>query len=134
MPIGSYPRITLSESSVANNPASGIGLAILDTSNNEYKVADSTLFPINEGGLASENTANTTANRLLKIVGGNGYSVADLLVDSNDNTTANLLLDIRDTLSTIQSNLANGNYAVQIKGSNGNLAHVSSSNRINVVL
>lgn len=148
MPISSYPRFTLSQSSATNNPASGIGLSILNTLNNEYKIADSNLFPINNGGIAANETLQATdfsgqtvgnsnqviVNNTQKQIGPTIYSISDLLVDVNDNTAANLLFDIKDTLSIIQANLANGTYAVQIKGSNGNLANVSASNRINVVL
>jgi hypothetical protein len=56
MPIASYPRITLNTTGQTNNPRSGTGLAIFNQSTGQYVIADSSLYPINSGGLASENT------------------------------------------------------------------------------
>jgi hypothetical protein len=56
MPIASYPRITLNTTGQTNNPRSGNGLAIFNQSTGQYVIADSSLYPINSGGLASENT------------------------------------------------------------------------------
>lgn len=153
MPIGSYPRITLNTTGQTNNPLSGTGLAIYNQEGGQYVIADSDLFPINNGGLASKDdlaevNGNLTANQYDgSTVGDNSYltqsalysnlgpSVANLLVsDTSDATAANLLQSILDTLGIIQANLANGTYSIQIKGSNGNLANVSGANRLNVAL
>jgi hypothetical protein len=62
MPISSYPRITLTNTRNNNNPQSGQGLAILNQSTGQYVIADSNLYPINNGGLASENTLSLLYN------------------------------------------------------------------------
>jgi hypothetical protein len=73
----------------------------------------------------------------------NDTSAGDMLGEINQNLIAtnyngesagNTLMAIFVTLSAIQSNLANGSYSIQIKGSNGNLAHVSAANRLNVTV
>jgi hypothetical protein len=145
MPIGSYPRITLIGTQLQNNPQSGTGLSIYDNSSNTYKVADSDLFPINLGGLAANDTLYSST----------GYKLPDLLVDTDDIAIANrtkeieanlrsmnygnesagdLLAQILIAISNIESMLASGTGAIQIKGSNGNLAHVSASNKLDVRL
>jgi hypothetical protein len=145
MPIGSYPRITLIGTQLQNNPQSGTGLSIYDNSSNTYKVADSSLFPINQGGLASNDQLTSTT----------GYKLPDLLVDVDDIAIANRTKEIEANLRSINYGnesagdllaqilveiinlgdiLINGNGAIQIKGSNGNLAHVSSSNKLDVRL
>jgi hypothetical protein len=145
MPISSYPRITLIGTQLQNNPQSGTGLSIYDNSSNTYKVADSDLFPINFGGLAANDSLYSDL----------GPKLPNLLVDVDDTTIANrtrqveenlrsinynnesagdLLAQILIALSGIESMLANGTGAIQIKGSNGNLAHVSSTNKLDVRL
>jgi hypothetical protein len=153
MPIGSYPRITLQSTSDINNNMSGTGLAIFNQDSAQYAIADSNLFPINNGGLASQDTLQSVSNSLIS---GLGPSVANLLYDTNTDVSAgnilgrinenllatnyngesagNTLMAIFVTLSAIQSNLTNGTYSIQIKGSNGNLVNVSAANRLNVAL
>jgi hypothetical protein len=67
MPIASYPRITLNTTGQTNNPRSGTGLAIFNQSTGQYIIADSNLYPINNGGLASENTLNNVNTSLTSI-------------------------------------------------------------------
>jgi hypothetical protein len=64
MPIASYPRITLNTTGQTNNPRSGIGLAIYNQASGQYVIADSSLYPINSGGLASENTLDNVNTNL----------------------------------------------------------------------
>lgn len=70
MPISSYPRITLTNTRNNNNPQSGQGLAILNQSTGQYVIADSNLYPINNGGIASQTTLvaiqNSVANLALE--------------------------------------------------------------------
>jgi hypothetical protein len=71
MPISSYPRITLTNTRNNNNPQSGQGLAILNQSTGQYVIADSAFFPINNGGLASENTlqsVNTVSTNIETLI------------------------------------------------------------------
>lgn len=145
MAISSYPRITLIGTRLENNPQSGTGLSIYDNTTNQYTVASSDLFPINQGGLAANDT----------LYSGTGYKLPDLLVDSNDISQANITREVENNLrsmnygnesagdllaqilielQTLNSSLANGTNAIQIKGSNGNLAHVSSTNKLDVRL
>jgi hypothetical protein len=67
MPIASYPRITLNTTGQTNNPRSGTGLAIYNQSSGQYVIADSSLYPINSGGLASENTLSAINTNLNSI-------------------------------------------------------------------
>ncbi len=71
MPIASYPRVTLNTTGTTNNPQSGTGLAVLNQTNGQYVIADSNLFPINNGGLASQNTLVQVLNYLIS---GNSYN------------------------------------------------------------
>lgn len=121
MPISSYPRITLEDTSPDNNALSGTGLTILDNLTNTYRVANSDLFPINLGGLASQGTLN---------------DVDEKLKASNftNESAGDLLYQILTELQTLNSTINNGTGAIQIKGSNGNLAHVSSTNKLDVRL
>jgi hypothetical protein len=70
MPIASYPRVTLNTTGTTNNPQSGTGLAVLNQTNGQYVIADSNLFPINNGGIASQTTLvaiqNSVANLALE--------------------------------------------------------------------
>ena len=156
MPISSYPRITLNNTQKTNNAENGTGIVIYNTNTNAYKVLDSNDIPINAGGLASENGLigifdNTNATNYAgetigntnyeikrnteKQIGASVLSISDLLVSvSNDATAGDLLYSIDQSLTTIVSLLQNGTGAIQIKGSNGNLAHVSAANRLNVVV
>ena len=145
MPISSYPRITLIGTRLENNPQSGTGICIFDNTIGEYTVASSDLFPINQGGLAANDTFYSDL----------GPKLPNLLVDIDDVPIANrtkqveenlrsanygnesagdLLAQILIELQTLNSSLANGTNAIQIKGSNGNLAHVSSTNKLDVRL
>jgi len=67
MPIASYPRVTLNTTGQTNNPRSGTGLAIFNQSTGQYVIADSSLYPINSGGLASENTVYAVNTNLTSI-------------------------------------------------------------------
>jgi hypothetical protein len=120
MPISSYPRITLEGTAPENNPLSGTGLSLLDNLTNEYRVANSDLFPINSGGLASENTAGQIVERLTA-------------VDFTNESAGNILYQILTELQTLNSSLANGTGAIQIIGG-GNIANVSSTNKLDVRL
>ena len=145
MPISSYPRITLNNTQKDNNPQSGIGMVIYDYGIDAYRVLDSNSVPVNEGGFASNNN----------LISSLGPKLPDLLVDQDDITIANrtkeiqgnliasnysnesagdLLYLILTELQLLNSSLSNGTGAIQIKGSNGNLAHVSSSNKLDVRL
>jgi hypothetical protein len=134
MPIGSYPRITLNETGNTRNPQSGTGLAIYNQENGQYEIADSNLFPINNGGFASNNNLNRIYNNTANTVDNTDVIATRLLANSDDSTAGDNLADIRTLLNIIQSNLANGTYSIQIKGSNGNLADVSAAHRLNVAL
>jgi hypothetical protein len=160
MPIGSYPRITLNNTEQYNNPQSGTGLALLNPNSNQYVIADTNTFQVNNGGLASEETL-IGVNGNVSIVGDRlvsdlGPTIANLLYDTNTDISAantlgiieenlrsinygnesagDLLAQILAAISNIESMLASGTGAIQIKGSNGNLAHVSSTNRLDVRL
>lgn len=143
MPISSYPRITLEGTAPENNPLSGTGLSLLDNLTNEYRVANSDLFPINDGGLAANNT----------LISSLGPKLPDLLVDIDDVIIANRTKQVEENLRSINYGnesagdllaqilteiinlgniLINGNGAIQIKGSNGNLADVSTANKLEV--
>jgi len=145
MPISSYPRITLNNTQKDNNAQSGIGMVIYDYGIDAYRVLDSQTIPVNEGGFASNNT----------LISSLGPKLPDLLVDNDDVTIANRILEVErnlrsinytnesagdllaqilNELKTLNTYIGNGTGAIQIKGSNGNLAHVSAANRINVVL
>jgi hypothetical protein len=145
MPISSYPRITLNNTQKDNNPQSGIGMVIYDYGIDAYRVLDSNSVPVNEGGFASNNN----------LISSLGPKLPDLLVDQDDITIANrtkeiqgnliasnysnqgagdLLYEILVELQLLNSSLSNGTNAIQIKGSNGNLAHVSSANKLDVRL
>ena len=144
MPISSYPRITLEGTAPENNPLSGTGLSLLDNLTNEYRVANSDLFPINDGGLAANNT----------LISSLGPKLPDLLVDIDDVSIANrtkqveenlrsinfgnqsagdLLEQILSSISNIEGLLTNGTGAIQIKGG-GNIANVDSANKLLVKL
>jgi hypothetical protein len=144
MPISSYPRITLEGTAPENNPLSGTGLSLLDNLTNEYRVANSDLFPINDGGLAANNT----------LISSLGPKLPDLLVDIDDVSIANrtkqveenlrsinfgnqsagdLLEQILNSISNIEGLLTNGTGAIQIKGG-GNIANVDSANKLLVKL
>lgn len=143
MPISSYPRITLSGTSVQNNPPSGTGISIYDNTTGEYTVGTSDLFPINLGGFAANDTFYSDL----------GPKLPNLLVDNDDFTIANrtkqveenlrsvnfgnesagdLLAQILISIIAIESMLGAGTGAIQIKGSNGNLVHVSTGNKLEV--
>jgi len=145
MPISSYPRITLNNTQKDNNAQSGIGMVIYDYGIDAYRVLDSQTIPVNEGGFASNNS----------LISSLGPKLPDLLVDNDDVTIANRTLEVERNLrsinytnesagdllaqillelKTLNTVIGNGTGAIQIKGSNGNLAHVSAANRINVVL
>ena len=118
MPIGSYPRITLQNTSDVNNNKSGTGLAIFNQESDRYEIADSNLFPLNNGGIGNQNTLQTVAN--------------NLVANSDDSTAGDNLADIRTTLSLIYSGLANGSFAIQIQASNStDRAHLTA-NRLDV--
>jgi len=134
MPIGSYPRITLNNTANNNNPPNGTGLAIYNETDGQYVIADGNLFPINNGGLASENMLTNVRNYLSDVADNTEFTAQRLVSNSDDSTAGDNLADIRTLLNIIQSNLANGTYSVQIKGSNGNLVNVSAANRLNVAL
>jgi hypothetical protein len=85
MPIASYPRVTLNTTGTTNNPQSGTGLAILNQTNGQYLIADSNLFPINNGGIASQNTLVQVLNYLITA---NTYNQA---IDFSDNITLPLV-------------------------------------------
>jgi hypothetical protein len=83
MPIASYPRITLNTTGQTNNPRSGTGLAIFNQSTGQYVIADSNLYPINSGGLASENTLYAVNTNLTSIEV-NVIAIKDELTGSNN--------------------------------------------------
>ena len=83
MPIASYPRITLNTTGQTNNPRSGTGLAIFNQSTGQYVIADSSLYPINSGGLASENTL-ASVNTNLNSIENNVLLIQSELTDSNN--------------------------------------------------
>jgi len=83
MPIASYPRITLNTTGQTNNPRSGNGLAIYNQSTGQYVIADSSFFPINNGGLASENTL-VSANTSLSLIEANVLLIQSELTGSNN--------------------------------------------------
>lgn len=123
MPISSYPRITLNNTNKDINPQNGTGIVIYDFGIDAYRVLDSNSIPVNEGGFAANNTLISTL----------GPKLPDLLVSNIDDTIAgNNLYFIRDYLQQILDILQNGTGAIQIKGANGNLANVTSGNRLNV--
>jgi len=143
MPIGSYPRITLNETTTTNNPASGTGLAIYNYNTDTYAIADSDLFPINGGGLASNNSvydvysalkSNENVSVANLLTSSLGPKISDLLYDNNTDTSAgDILGNILTILNIIQSNFANGTYAIQIKsGSSSNIADVGSDRKLKV--
>jgi hypothetical protein len=120
-------------------------MVIYDYGIDAYRVLDSNSVPVNEGGFASNNN----------LISSLGPKLPDLLVDQDDITIANrtkeiqgnliasnysnesagdLLYLILTELQLLNSSLSNGTGAIQIKGSNGNLAHVSSSNKLDVRL
>jgi len=73
-------------------------------------------------------------NYLSDVADNTEFTAQRLVSNSDDSTAGDNLADIRTLLNIIQSNLANGTYSVQIKGSNGNLVNVSAANRLNVAL
>lgn len=83
MPIASYPRITLNTTGQTNNPRSGTGLAIFNQSTGQYVIADSSFFPINNGGLASENTL-IALNSILNTIELEVLSIQSELTGSNN--------------------------------------------------
>ena len=83
MPIASYPRVTLNTTGQTNNPRSGTGLAIFNQSTGQYVIADSSLYPINSGGLASENTLVNVNTNLISIES-NVLSIESELTGSNN--------------------------------------------------
>jgi hypothetical protein len=149
MPISSYPRITLEDTAPENNPLSGTGLCLLDNLTNTYRVANSDLFPINEGGLAANNT----------LISSLGPKLPDLLVDVDDTTIANrtknveenlrasdylgetigntayesklLLENILIELQTLNTTIGTGVLTVRIKsGSSSNIADVNGDKQL----
>lgn len=145
MPISSYPRITLNNTNKDINPQNGTGIVIYDFGAGQYRVLDSQTIPVNEGGFAANNT----------LISSLGPKLPDLLVDISDQTIANrareieenlrainftnesagdLLYQILFELQNLNSTILNGTGAIQIKGSNGNLANVSGANRLAVTL
>ena len=143
MPISSYPRITLNNTNKDINPQNGTGIVIYDFGIDAYRVLDSNSIPVNEGGLAANNT----------LISSLGPKLPDLLVDIDDQTVGNrareieenlratnftnesagdLLAQILTELQDINNHIGNGTGAIQIKGSNGNIADVTSGHRLNV--
>lgn len=143
MPISSYPRITLNNTNKDINPQNGTGIVIYDYGIDAYRVLDSNSIPVNDGGLAANNT----------LISSLGPKLPDLLVDIDYQTVGNrareieinlrsvnysnesagdLLAQILIELQNLNSIIGNGTGAIQIKGANGNLANVSSGNRLNV--
>lgn len=141
MPISSYPRITLIGTRLENNPQSGTGICIFDNTTGEYTVASSDLFPINQGGLAANDTFYSDL----------GPKLPNLLVDIDDTTIANrtkqveenlrstnfgnesagdLLEQILIVITAIEGMLSAGTGAIQIKGGAGNIANVDSANKL----
>jgi hypothetical protein len=118
MPISSYPRFVLEQTDFANNPQNGIGIAILNQDNGIYKIADSNLFPLNTGGIASNNSIYELIQNLTAI-------------DYTNESAGNILFQILIELQTLNSNLANGTNAIKIQGANGGQAHITS-NRLDV--
>jgi hypothetical protein len=96
MPIASYPRITLNTTSQNNNARSGTGLAIFNQTTGQYVIADSNLYPINNGGLASENTLVQVINYL---IANNTYNQA---IDFSDNITLPLVSTQLNSQSCVQ--------------------------------
>jgi hypothetical protein len=97
MPISSYPRITLTNTRNNNNPQSGQGLAILNQSTGQYVIADSNLYPINGGGLASENTLTALYNLSgLNAQQGTLVQVLNYLIAAN---TYNQGIDFSDSIT-----------------------------------
>jgi hypothetical protein len=118
MPIASYPRITLNTTGQTNNPRSGSGLAIYNQSTGQYVIADSSFFPINNGGLASETTLLTRASEATLLTRASEATLltraseATLLtigtkIDSantyNQNVDISVKFTLTDTLSAIGS-------------------------------
>ena len=144
MPISSYPRITLTNTSQNNNPPSGTGITVFDFITNSYQVLDSDTIPIGTGGFANNDTLSSVYTALISnefvsvanlLENALGQSIANsLLSQDNDSTVGNNIRAILIQLETIVGLLQNGTGAIQIKGSNGNLADVSGANRLNVAV
>jgi hypothetical protein len=100
MPIASYPRITLNTTGQTNNPRSGTGLAIYNQSTGQYVIADSSFFPINSGGLASETTLLTRASETTLLSIGTKIDSANTY---NQNVDTSVKFTLTDTLSAIGS-------------------------------
>jgi hypothetical protein len=100
MPIASYPRITLNTTGQTNNPRSGTGLAIFNQSTGQYVIADSSFFPINNGGLASETTLLTRASEATLLSIGTKIDSANTY---NQNVDTSGKFTLTETLSAIGS-------------------------------
>jgi hypothetical protein len=109
MPIASYPRITLNTTGQTNNPRSGTGLAIFNQSTGQYVIADSSFFPINNGGLASETTLLTRASEATLLTRASEATLLSIntKIDSantyNQNADISVKYTLTDTLSAIGS-------------------------------
>lgn len=145
MPISSYPRITLNNTNKDINPLSGTGIAVYDLNALNYKILDSDTVPINGGGFASNsNLISSLGPKLPDLL----FDIDDVTIanrareidislkaaDYNSETAGNLLAQILIELQTLNSIIGNGTGAIQIKGSNGNIANVSGGNRLNVAI
>jgi hypothetical protein len=107
MPITSYPRITLNTTGTTNNAQSGTGLAILNQTNGQYVIADSNLFPINNGGIASQNTLvaiqNSVANLALESTLGSVLSGITLNNTYNQTQDISAKYTLTNTATAISS-------------------------------
>jgi hypothetical protein len=110
MPITSYPRITLNTTGQTNNPSSGSGLAIFNQSTGQYVIADSSLFPINNGGLASETTLLTRASEATLLTRASEATLLSIntKIDSSNTYNQNVDISVKYTLTDTLSAIGSG--------------------------